>query len=276
MFGWGAHNAWWFGLGIGAMVLLAALWPEGAASSTAIGTGVQAVSLGKQEPVAMRLATYNIHIGKDVEDTLNLDKTIDTLRTVDADVVALQEVERHSLRTGFVDQPKKIAEALGMDYRFGVALKVGLFEFGDVLLSRYPILSAEKIELPSGRETRQALLASLDVHGKTLNVLVTHLGLSAQERSEHVSVLDKRLAALEGPVAVMGDFNCPLEAPELKPWLSWMQNTAKQPLQTFPGLSDQIDGILLSKGHFDIKKTYTVESSASDHVPLVSDVVLKP
>jgi endonuclease/exonuclease/phosphatase family metal-dependent hydrolase len=218
----------------------------------------------------LKVATYNIHIGKDADNNLNLESTIETLRATGADLIGLQEIERHSPRSQFADQPRKLAEALGMQYHFEPALSVGPFEFGNAVLSRYPILATERIDLKSSKEDRVALLATVDVQGRPVRVLVTHLGLLQPERARDVAELRNRLQGEEeAPVLVLGDFNTTVQAPELQPWLQQFPSTTERGVETFPGSGEQIDYVLASK-HFKSAASYTVPSHASDHVPLVS------
>lgn len=223
----------------------------------------------------LKIATYNIHSGKDVDDRLDLDKTIATLRETGAEIIGLQEVERHSPRTGFVDQAKRIAEELGMEYRFEAGLKIWPFEFGNALLSKYPIKGVERIDLPSTREKRVGLLATLDVQGQDVQVLVTHLGLNQQERSEHVQKFMDKLETNEQPFVLIGDFNITPDSSELKPLLTKLRQTADSPLATFPGLGEQIDDIFVSK-HFEVHGVSTLPSTASDHLPLIAKLSIKP
>lgn len=215
--------------------------------------------------------TYNIHIGQDKDDHLNLAATIRTLQETQGDIIGLEEVERHSPRSLFQDQPRLIAEALQMNYHFEPALTVGPFQFGNVLLSRYPILSTERIELKSVKENRVAILATLQVQGEAVRVLVTHLGLVQSERTRDVEHLAQILDAKQGPLLVLGDLNTDIQAPELKPWRERLQMTTTEPVETFPGSGEQIDHVLTSPS-FTVDKTYTLPSSASDHVPLISEL----
>ncbi|MBL0387590.1 endonuclease/exonuclease/phosphatase family protein [Tumebacillus sp. ITR2] len=232
---------------------------------------MSAVSRLPGETLKLKVATYNIHIGKDAENKLNLEETIKTLQETDADIIGLQEIERHSPRSRFEDQPRLIAEALGLHYHFEPALTVGPFQFGNALLSRYPILSTERIQLKSAKEDRVALLATLQVRGEPVRVMVTHLGLLQGERARDVEALDKRLREEETPLLVLGDFNTDLTSVELKPWLANLHPTTPERIETFPGSGEQIDYVLTSK-QFKATKSYTVTSSASDHVPLVSEL----
>ena len=222
----------------------------------------------------LKIATYNIHRGVGTDGSLDLDKTIATLKETGAEIIGLQEVERYSPRSGFVDQAKRIAEGLGMEVRFEAGLKIWPFEFGNALLSKYPISGVERIDLPSARENRVGLLATLDVHGHDVQVLVTHLGLKGQERTEHVQAIAAKLGALAHPLVMIGDFNTTGNGPEMAPLFNSLRQTADAPLVTFPELSEQIDHILVSD-HFAVHDLTTLPSTASDHLPLLADLSIK-
>lgn len=221
----------------------------------------------------LKVATYNIHHGKNSADELELDATIKTLRALEADIIGLQEVEKMSPRSGFQNQALVIADGLDMHYRFEPALSIGPWAYGNVLLSRYPILDLQTYELTSDKENRIAMLATLDAKGKAIKVLVTHLGLNGKERKAHVEQLQAVLQAIQEPLLVLGDFNCQPGASELAPWLRALQEANEEPLVTFPGLGRQIDHILHSK-QFTAVRAYTGVSDASDHVPLAAELKL--
>ncbi|KEO84329.1 endonuclease/exonuclease/phosphatase family protein [Tumebacillus flagellatus] len=259
-------------LGTLAALLLTQIWPSSEQTSFA-QQDLQGSTLQPGAARHLTVATYNIHIGKDADNNLNLEETIKTLEKTNADIIGLQEVERHSPRTWFEDQPQQIAKALHMNVHYEPARSIGPSQFGNVLLSRFPILRTERIELKSAKEDRAATLATLDVQGKQVRVLVTHLGLVQPERKRDVAMLSERLQAEESPVLVLGDFNTVLGAQELKPWLAFLTSTTETPLETFPGSGEQIDYVLASK-QFTAVNSYTVNSPASDHVPLVSELNL--
>jgi endonuclease/exonuclease/phosphatase family metal-dependent hydrolase len=228
----------------------------------------------KSGAIALKVVTYNIHIGKNPQGELNLERTIGELKDLGADIIGLQEVERFSPRSGLIDQAKKIAEELRMEYRFAPALKIGPFEYGNLMLSRYPIETDKRIELKSEKENRVGLLATLNIHGKKIGVLVTHLGLNVEERVVHVKQLDQELKALGIPLIVMGDFNTTPDGEELGPWSQHLRHVSQAHLVTFPGAQKQIDSILVSK-EFSVGNVVAIQSDASDHYPLTAALVLK-
>src|SRR5690606_12171324 len=95
------------------------------------------------------------------------------------------------------DQPLEIAKMAGMSYyAFAPSFVIAsasdrTSEYGNALLSRYPIVRAERHPLPGAawREPRSALLAEVDVEGTRVTVLATHLGLDAGERLLQVRTL---------------------------------------------------------------------------------------
>ena len=91
--------------------------------------------------MTVRLATWNIFGGRTWDGArVDLDLTLATLRRLDADLVALQEVDRDLPRSGRVDQARALGEALGMDWRFAPALLgPGGGAYGIALLSRLPL-----------------------------------------------------------------------------------------------------------------------------------------
>lgn len=151
----------------------------------------------------MLLATYNIQRGRGLDLARDLDRTVALLGSTRADIIGLQEVVEEPLgRRG--DQPRLIAEALGMECAFQAARPLGRGHYGVALLARAPITSSRAVDLSvSGREPRVALEATVE----GWSVFVCHFGLRAAERSEQVSRLRAELRRSRRPRVVMGDFN---------------------------------------------------------------------
>ena len=103
----------------------------------------------------MRLATFNILHGRSVSDgVVDLDRLRGAIRSLDADILALQEVDRDQPRSHLADLTAVAAEAMGaVSHRFAAALSgtpgatwmaatendvPGTASYGIALLSRYP------------------------------------------------------------------------------------------------------------------------------------------
>ena len=157
----------------------------------------------------MRLATFNIlHARSLVDDAVDVDRFADAVRALDADVLALQEVDRDQPRSHGADLTSVAAEAMGApEHRFAAVLhgEPGLWTaatgdaqpatagYGIALLSRYPVREWRVLALPTLRrrapvrwpgnrwpslvrdEPRAALAAVLDTPEGVLTAVATHL-----------------------------------------------------------------------------------------------------
>lgn len=151
----------------------------------------------------MRVATYNIRHAS--LKGLGAIRTV--LDTLGADLVGLQEVDRNVLRSGGEDQTRLLGEALGMEARFGPAMRLDGGEYGLALLSRYPIASFRVHRLPSQVEPRIVLHGTVEVpDGPPWEVAVTHLGLHPLERWEQMREI-LRLFWRSERILLLGDLN---------------------------------------------------------------------
>jgi endonuclease/exonuclease/phosphatase family metal-dependent hydrolase len=122
----------------------------------------------------LRLATYNIHraVGRDGRfDPARIQRVI---AEIDADVVALQEVESHH---GGFDMLAYFATQTGLTAVPGPTLVHATGEYGNALLPRASLLDVQRLDLSvPNREPRGALDVLLDCGGAPLRVVATHLG----------------------------------------------------------------------------------------------------
>ena len=233
-----------------------------------------------QEPVTtLTVMTYNINYGRDSDGTLDLEATQRAMIQGGLpDLIGLQEVDvRYARRSLHEDQVRTLAEGLGMYYAYGPALsRIWNGYFGNALLSKYPIVEVSNHRLPQigTQEDRSFLHAVVDVPGFGLvNVIVTHLGLKAQERLSHVQTILEYTTRLEGPVILLGDWNAERED---SLWLLEEHYVDAGRLfdpqgSTFPSSSStgaRIDRVYLSPDL--VPKAYQViDAQASDHRPVV-------
>jgi endonuclease/exonuclease/phosphatase family metal-dependent hydrolase len=230
----------------------------------------------------VRIATYNIHRCRGMDRRVVPARIVEVLRGIDADVIALQEV----IGSGPVGagQAEEIGAALGMGWVMNCVRTLRQHQFGNVVLSRYPILHHSTYDL-SWRtcESRNCQRADLDINGHTLHVYNVHLGTAVLERRYQAG----RLAAfvhdhrVTGPKIIMGDFN------------EWMKGLATKTLsslfesvdisqhlkrrRTYPGFFPVVH---LDHIYYDGKvEVVNVEMPrtrqalmASDHLPLVANV----
>lgn len=166
---------------------------------------------------SMRFATYNIHYGVGRDGHHDLDRIAAAIDG--ADVIALQEVERYWPRSGMVDQPRELGKRLP-DYWWVYGPNIDLHsnagfpgeasdrrrQFGNMILSRTPIVGSENVPLPRAPgETqsmrRGALEAIVPTPSGAIRVVSTHLCyLSPATRvAQTEAIFDRhRIVAAEG------------------------------------------------------------------------------
>lgn len=220
----------------------------------------------------IKVMTYNIHRGINKDKKLNLEGIVEVIESSEAEIIALQEVERFSIRTGFKDQIRYIAEKLSMHYAFGKSISILNGQYGNAVLSRYPIEEYELYELPSEGERRTLLRTMLNVYGNKLVFYSTHLGLNQKERDKQVEKIITIIGD-EEKFILAGDFNT--KAEDLGAITGIYKDCAsleeKYSKATFEkeGLVERIDYIFASE-NFLIKSYYVLETDASDHYPVIS------
>lgn len=194
-----------------------------------------------------------------------------------ADIIGLQEMRDESEAEGYDAQAKIIAEKLGFYYYFAEAIRFdGKNPYGNALISRYPIKSAETILIPDPivreydgyYETRCLLKAVIDV-GDGLNVLVSHFGLNPDEHKNAVETIVSNISTKR--CVLMGDFNVQPDNSVLALIMDKLYDTAKtfsSPKLSFPTdvPSVKIDYIFVSKD-LVVNEADIPEIIASDHRP---------
>ncbi|MEQ9334835.1 endonuclease/exonuclease/phosphatase family protein [Thalassobaculum sp.] len=158
----------------------------------------------------LRVATYNIRKSIGTDRRRRPERVLAVLRELDADVVAVQEVDRRFGDRSTALPPEVIAEETGyMPVRFGIRPE-SLGWHGNMLLVRRDteVLSTQRIELPA-LEPRGAVLADLRVGGTAVRVIGMHLGLLGLWRKRQARAVLMCLEALEDPLptVMMGDLN---------------------------------------------------------------------
>ncbi len=150
----------------------------------------------------IRVVTYNIHRGRGLDGAERLDRIIDVLGEVDADIVALQEV--------LAPQAGLLADATRMQVVFGPTRVLPQGPYGNLCLTRLPLVAHRSYSLTCRPfEPRGCLRADVDHGAGPLHIFNVHLGLRYSERIRQVRMLSGIVArdSLAGPRLVVGDFN---------------------------------------------------------------------
>lgn len=161
--------------------------------------------------VALRVATYNVRHGRPWRGFTSNRWLAKAVARIDADVLAVQEVERRVVRSWFADQPALLASAAGAPSRaYAPARRLALTgSDGVALLVRGEITGHDVVRFTSrkGRQDRVALVAGVEVGGRALTVAATHLQNEAGEALEQLDALLAALSSVPRPCVLLGDLN---------------------------------------------------------------------
>lgn len=234
-------------------------------------------------PPTLRLLTYNVHHGEGVDGRLDLDRITAVIRAADPDLVALQEVDRNAQRTGRVDQPAAYARLTGLEGWFGAAMPFQGGEYGQVLLSRWPLQEPRVVRLPGrpGREPRIAVTALVKVPGiGRIRWTGVHLdaGREDADRWEQASALLREFGGEALPTLLAGDFNATPESRVMRLLLAssggWRDVAEDRAAPTVPAEAprSRIDYVLASPQNAwkTVEARVIPEAVASDHRPLLA------
>ena len=238
-------------------------------------------------PRQLRLLSYNIQAGTTTakyrdylthswrqllpnnQRIANLDAIADLLSGYD--IVALQEVDCGSLRSGFLNQAKYLATHAGFPYwHYRGNRKVGVLAHAGIgLLSRIEPSLVEEHRLPGAIPGRGALIARFGEGEQALWLIVLHLALGRRARSQQLGYLAGLVREYPN-VVVMGDFNAGPASRELQEFCdrAGLIMPAGNIL-TFPSWNPQrsIDHILVSP-RMDVAELDALSARFSDHRPL--------
>jgi endonuclease/exonuclease/phosphatase family metal-dependent hydrolase len=260
--------------------------------SLAAATAACAHARPGESAIPLRVLTYNIRAGNG-----DLARTAATIRSLAPDIVGLQEVDVNwGERSGLEDQARSLGESLGMQVRFapiytlpGADSTKPARRYGVALLSKYPIVRWRNDTLtrlstiardPVPAPGPGLLDATIDVNGVPVRVFNTHLDYRSDPRvrKKQVEEMVGYMGDHPGPTLVLGDLNATPEAPELQPLLQRLRDAWQSKLEpgfTFPAIdpAKRIDYVLTSK-HFRVRSASVPATQASDHRPVLVDLLL--
>jgi endonuclease/exonuclease/phosphatase family metal-dependent hydrolase len=249
----------------------------------------------------VRIATFNILHGRSLDDgRVDVDRLADAVKTIDADVLGLQEVDRDQPRSMNADLTAVAAEAMGaVDSQFVAALagtpggtwmaatgqeQPGSATYGIALLSRLPVVSWRVVRLPGSRwrvpmwfqgsrrpvlvrdEPRVAVAAVLEGPDGHFTVANTHLSFVPGWNAFQLRRLVRSLAGTREPLVLLGDLNM---EPREAGLVSGLRPLATA--ETFPAADPcrQLDHVLVRGPLRATGPASALQLALSDHRALV-------
>ena len=227
------------------------------------------------KPTTLRVLSYNIHHAEGVDGKLDLQRIADVVKSVNPDLVSLQEVDRLVKRTNNVDQPAELAQLTGLHVVFGANIDLQGGQYGNAILSRWPIHEHTNRKLPclDNGEQRGVLDALIQLPQLgNIRFLATHFDHRSddQERRLSAKFINQLVdVASTSPGLLAGDLNDMITSPALQTLQQRWAATSTEIQATVPVRSPlrQIDFILYqpaSRWRL-IESRVLSEAVASDH-----------
>ena len=244
-------------------------------------------------PSRLRVMSYNVHSCIGMDGRVSPRRIARVIAEQSPDLVALQELDHGRLRSRGENQASTIAKILGYHVTFLATVTRGAERYGHAVLSRWPIRTVKVANLPTRSfsiwpEPRGALWSRVFLGNMPVNILTTHLGLSARERLDQMQTLlgPNWLGPILDSQAIIlcGDFNLP---PGTAPYrlaadrLRDVASNVSEALNTFISSRPfaRIDHIFASS-HFITESVSVVRNYltrvSSDHLPLLADLHVEP
>jgi endonuclease/exonuclease/phosphatase family metal-dependent hydrolase len=223
----------------------------------------------------VRVVSYNVHSCTGTDGVFSPIRIAEVLAPLDADFVALQEVEDREYDGKTVSE--FLANSLGLPEAGRTTHKRAGIDYGNFLLSRAPPLETTCHDLAfSQREPRGAIEAKFAIGDRTLRLVATHFGLSMRERRSQLQTIQPFLENSAADLTILcADFNEWLPFSRVHSRLARLLGAAPA-VRTFPSRSPvlSLDRVYASPAETLVSSTAvtTVDArAASDHLPVVAD-----
>jgi len=243
----------------------------------------QATTSQKPTSNELKIMSYNIHIGNPPSKPgiIDMEAIIKAIKSENPDLIALQEVDVNTARSGKINQADIIARKLGMNFFFAKAIDHDGGDYGVALLSKFPISETKIHRLTtvagSGGEPRVIATARILLkNGKYIRFGATHLDHLRNPVNREVQIEEINKIGIEEklPFIIAGDLNAVTESAEIQKLDQVFMRTCSKCEPTFPvGTPNRtIDFIAFKKtDKFSVISHRVVqEHYASDHLPVVA------
>ncbi|WP_346238411.1 endonuclease/exonuclease/phosphatase family protein [Niabella insulamsoli] len=238
---------------------------------------------------SLKVMSYNIHHCNPPSkpDLIDVDAIAKAISKQQPDLVALQEVDVNTGRSGRIDEAVLLAQKTGMKaFYFAKAIDHDGGDYGVAILSKYPLSETQTFRLPMDSATKgeRRVLAQAVVtlpNGQKIIFASTHLDAQKQptNRLLQIEAINKISGGYKLPYIIGGDFNAEQHSEVIKILDKKFVRTCSDCKPTIPVINPRkaIDFLAFKRGgHFKVIHHEVVdESYASDHLPIVAQLELK-
>jgi endonuclease/exonuclease/phosphatase family metal-dependent hydrolase len=233
-------------------------------------------------PIKLNILSWNLHAGIDWYGRFLPEQLIACIKGLNPDLCGFQEVDRRwSTRSKFEDLAQALATSLTMHAAFSPSLTRKTGSYGNLILSRYPLVNYWLQPLPDSREPRSFCCVQTRVGRVKLGLLTTHLGLTAPDRYRQVEQIQRFISRFTAPLIICGDFNAGLEDCAVQrltgKYCDLQQSSAVVDAGTFRLADGQVGpriDYILTTPEFTPEQFQIISNYCSDHLPLFATVSL--
>jgi endonuclease/exonuclease/phosphatase family metal-dependent hydrolase len=230
---------------------------------------------------SVRVMDYNLHDAVNTDGNVDPEALAQAIEQSGADIVGLQEISRGWLVWGGMDMLTWLSQRLDMPYVWGPTADE---QWGNVILSRYPITKVDVYDLPPEDVLllRGFIWAEIDIDGTPLTFIDTHYS----ERDDQDEIRAIQSSAIlstwnnQPATVIMGDLNSLPESRAIAlileaGFIDISREIGQQPTFTYSSFhpDHQIDYIFVTPD-LGFSDFVILDTQASDHLPLATTIEL--
>lgn len=222
----------------------------------------------------LKLMTYNIKNANGMDDVCDFQRVANVINNASPDVVAIQEVDSMTNRSGQKYVLGEIAERTQMHAYFAPAIDYDGGKYGIGLLTRQVPVRLQTIPLPGREEARALILAEFEDY----IYCCTHMSLTEEDRMESLKIVKSFTTPYKKPLFLTGDMNAEPESDFIKELQKDFQILSNPKQHTYPAPEpkETIDYIATLKSNANgfalISAQVLHEPMASDHRPILVEL----
>ena len=231
----------------------------------------------KGSTLTVKILSYNIKNCQGMDGVVSYQRVADVIKRIDAEVVALQELDSATQRSKGVVVLDELSRLTGMNKTYGASIDYQGGKYGIGILTKEKPVSWKRIPLPGREEPRSLLIVEL----KDIVFGCTHFSLTEEDRLSSAYIASNSFKDYSKPVFLAGDLNSIPESSIIKSIENYFSILTNPSSPTSPSNNpskciDYILGLKTNGTSFTtIRTVVEQETVASDHLPVWAEIEVK-
>lgn len=227
--------------------------------------------------LTVKILSYNVKNCQGMDGVISYQRVADVIKRIDAEVVALQELDSATQRSKGVVVLDELARLTGMYKTYGASIDYQGGKYGIGILTKEKPLSWKRVPLPGREEPRSLLIVEL----KDFVIGCTHFSLTEEDRLSSAYIVSNSFKNYSKPVFLAGDLNATPESSVIQSIENYYSILTKTSSPTSPSNNpskciDYILGLKVNGTSYTTTRTVVEqEPVASDHLPVWAEIGVK-